>query len=375
MIKVLHVITGLGNGGAERSLFNLVTSRQSGIRHSVISLSGMGSYGLLIKDAGIPIEAVGIRSFSTAVGAISRLRALVRQVVPDVLQGWMYHGNLATSLARQPGIPVAWNIRQSLPDIHEEKFGTRAAIKAGCVFSKRVNRTVYNSFVAKEHHEALGYVSENSVVIPNGFDTQRWRPNAFARNKIRAELELPPKAPVLGFVGRNHPVKDLPTLLISLKTLMAENPSLYVVIAGEGTGPESPALACHYAVLPMERLRCIGIRFDVPDLMACFDIFCICSRAEAFPNVLGEAMATGLPCVSTDVGDCREILGNTGLLVPASNPLRLNEALNSLLAMHDLDRITLGKAARVRIENRFSIQKTMCLYAHIYQELADTRAC
>ena len=312
MPKVLHVITGLGAGGAERSLYNLVTTPLDGIAHQVISLAGMGEYGQKLLDAGIPVQVLGMTGLRGAPWALVRLRRAVRQACPDVVQGWMYHGNLAASLARGPGRPVAWNIRQSMPDIMEEKRGTRAVIRLCRRLSGQADRILYNSSLARQHHEGLGFAAQRADVVPNGFDTEKWRPDPANRAAIRAELGIPNDAPLLGYVGRGHKVKDIPTLLRALKGVMADHPDLHVVTAGEGTGPEAPDLAPLYAALPLDRLRPLGHRSDVPKLMAAFDLFCLCSRAEAFPNVLGRSHGNGGTLCCDGCGRLRKGAGRYG---------------------------------------------------------------
>jgi glycosyltransferase involved in cell wall biosynthesis len=369
MVKVLHVITGLGRGGAERSLFNLATARLEGLQHEVVSLGGLDIYGPELQKHGIPVQALGMATMGDVLRAFWKLRKAVRASAPDILQGWMYHGNLAASLAAGPGFPVVWNIRQSLPDIHLEKWGTRAVIHLGRAVSARVDRVIYNSSLARQQHEAFGFASAQGMLVLNGFDIDLWRPDEVARDKIRAELNIPEGALVLGYVGRGHPVKDIPMLLKSLPQLMAKHPALHVVMVGDGTGPDASDLAPLHTGLPQHRVHYLGDRSDIPALMTSFDLFCICSRAEAFPNVLGEAMATALPCVSTSVGDCPLMLGEAGRLVPPGDPGALGRALDDLLTLPEPDRAALGRAARARIKNRFAIEDTLRLYAAIYMDL------
>lgn len=369
MVKVLHVITGLGRGGAERSLFNLATARLEGLQHEVVSLGGLDVYGPELKKHCVPVQALGMATKGDVLRAFWKLRKAVRASAPDILQGWMYHGNLAASLAAGSGFPVVWNIRQSLPDVRQEKRGTRAVIHLGRAVSARVDRVIYNSSLARQQHEAFGFASAQGILVPNGFDTDFWRPDEVVRDKIRAELNIPEGALVLGYVGRGHQVKDIPTLLKPLPQLMAKHEALHLVLVGEQTGPEASDLAPLHAALPRERVHCLGHRSDVRALMTSFDLFCLCSRAEAFPNVLGEAMAMALPCVCTSVGDCPLVLGEAGRLVPPGDPGALGQALDDLLTLPELDRYALGQAARARIQNRFAIKDTLRLYEAIYMDL------
>ena len=324
----------------------------------------------------MPVHALGMSPSRPSPAALMRLRRLVRTVRPDLLQGWMYHGNLAASVARvmaigRPGLVL--NIRNSLYDISNEKPGTRAVIRAGKLVSRQPDCILYNSHVSRAQHEAFGYHAAHGAVIPNGFDTSLWRPDAVARQQMRAALGLGPCDKLVGFVGRYHPMKDIPNFLQAMAGLMAADPQVHCAIIGQDADPENPALAPYFNALPAARRHVFGRRDDVAQLMPGCDLFCLSSSSEAFPNVLGEAMACGLPCVATDVGDCRHVIGDTGRIVAASDPVALRQALGDMLGLADDARISLGAAARARIADQFSLVATVDRYSVIYDSLLQGR--
>lgn len=378
LATILHIITGLNTGGAERSLHSLLSGGLA-VRHQchVVCLKDMGDFGAKIEALGVPVYLLGMTHRRASPLALLRLGRIVREIRPDLIQGWMYHGNLAASTARVMAIGrpfLSWNIRQSLDNIANDKPSTRAAIRAVRMLSGQPDCILYNSYVSRAQHEAFGYHSAHGGVIPNGFDTSIWRPDPLARQRMRATLGLRPNDKLVGFVGRYHPMKDIPNFLHAMAGLMAANPQVHCAIIGQDAGPENPALTPYFNALPEGRFHVFGRRNDVAQLMPGLDLLCLSSRwGEAFPNVVGEAMACGVPCVATDVGDCRHVIGNTGRIVPASDPVALREALCEVLLLGEDARLSLGAKARARIDEHFSLSATVDKYTFLYNSILKGR--
>lgn len=368
--RILHLITGLDTGGAERSLANLLLG-EAGRRHvsHVVSLSGEGHYGPLLSGEGIGVDALGLGPTPRSLAAMWRLRQIVRGFRPDAIQGWMYHGNLIAALTpRLIGrwIPVVWNIRQSLYDIQSEKVGTRWVIRCLARMSAGPAAIIYNSFQSRTHHEAFGFAARRGLIIPNGFDVDRWRPDVGRRAAMRRELGLGDNELLLGFVGRFHPMKDVPTLLAACERAMGDDPRLHVALVGEGLDYDNPNLSSALNKLPRGRVHALGRRSDVEAVMPAFDLFCLSSVSEAFPNVLGEAMATALPCIATAVGDCGRLLDGNGILVPPGDAPRIADAIRKLAATSLARRREIGIAARERIVASYTMDATADAYANLY---------
>lgn len=377
MTKILHIITGLNVGGAERFLHVLLAGGlATHCENRVISLSDMGEYGPRLEALGVRVTCLGMRSGRPSIQAIRVLRRSLKEFQPDIIQGWMYHGNLVASLAATVfrGKPlVVWNVRHSLYDLGAEKRGTQGVIRLCKWISRQPENILYNSHVSRQQHQSFGFHSANGVVIPNGFDTTQWKPDSEARQHTRKMLGLRDHDLLVGFVARYHPMKDVPTFLQAMEELMQEDQRVHCVMVGRNIGPENAALAPYFSKLPMDRIHILGQRDDIPRLMAGFDVFCLSSNSEAFPNVLGEAMACGVPCVSTEVGDSGHVLGDTGQIVPASNPRALAGALKTFLAFDVLTRQTMGSVARRRILESFSLPEITQRYINLYTSLMDAK--
>ena len=377
--RVCFVSTGLATGGAETMLLKLLAElSEARIEASVISLRDKGVIGGRIEALGVPVEVLGLGHGRSLISAVWRLRRCLRRLRPNVVQGWMYHGNLAASLATMLAggrWPVLWSIRQSLYDLAKEKRGTSAMIRLGARLSRTAPRTiVYNSRVAAAQHEAIGYSPRRRMVIPNGFDTQRFVPDPAARLALRAELGIPPDSIVVGMAARYHPMKNHAGLLRAAGVLRREGRDFHVVLMGAGVEASSAVLAQNIRGNQLDgRVHLLGEREDVPALTAGFDIACLSSSwGEGFPNAVGEAMACGLPLVVTDVGDSAFLVGDTGRVVPRDDPAALATAIAELLDGGLPLRTALGERARQRIVAEFSMDSIAARYAALYRDASAT---
>src|SRR5215471_6042896 len=303
-IRVLHVITGLGTGGAEMMLVKLLSARQQGgIEAAVVSLTGRdGIVGERLHALGVAVEALEMTRSPLSLFRLSRLVSSARRFRPHLVQGWMYHGNLAASavgsLTTGP-IPVLWNIRQTLYQLSDERWLTRAVIRVGAALSRRPSVILYNSALGAAQHEAIGYDGTKRVVIPNGFDCDQFRPSADARRDLRAELGLAPDTTLVGLVARFHPMKGHAVFLQAASLLARKHAALRFVLAGRGVTGGQPALARLIEELRLgDRMFLLGERSDIPRITAALDVACSSSLwSEGFSNAIGEAMACGVPCV------------------------------------------------------------------------------
>ena len=372
-LRVLHVVTALNAGGAETALGRLCTGLDPTVFESIIvTLADAGALRDQLRESGVRIETLGMRGRLPGLRSLWRLRALAAAIEPDVIHGWMPHGNMAALAASvtRPGTPVIWGIRQALYDLKHEPFLTRALIRAGAVLSSRTARCVYNSHVAMEHHERLGYRHERAAIIPNGFDTVQFAPNAQMRVSVRLELGLAHDAPIVLMLARVHPMKDHDTFLRAAAAVLAQAPATTFVLAGAGTGRGSALERTAQGHGLSRAIRMLGEREDTCRLAAAADIGVLSSYTESLPNALGELMASGVPCVATDVGDARRLVGETGRVVPVRAPEALAAAMLELLTMPLQERRGLGVRARQRIEEHYSLRTMVDAHATIYRSVA-----
>jgi glycosyltransferase involved in cell wall biosynthesis len=310
---------------------------------------------------------------ATGVGAVAtKLPYVLRSLHtfnPDILQGWMYHGNLvATAAAPMCGGRLYWGIRQSLGALDRERPATNRLIRFGARLSRRPSSIVYNSERARVDHEALGYARASGRVIANGFDTNALRPDDLIRRQARHRLGLAERDVLIGHLARYHPIKDHATFIASIARIGAGERRIRVVMAGRDVDESNPEL--REAIERFGLGDTISLLGEVPAvsaLLPALDVLCLSSRSEALPNVLGEAMSCGIPCVTTDVGDAAKLVGNTGWIVPPGNVDRLAEALRTAAALDGDIRRERGGLARRRVVDHFSLESVIAQYAQLYE--------
>jgi len=373
-MKIVYIITDVSIGGAQMMLYKLL-SRMSRERFTpvVVSLMGQGTVGDRIEALDIPVYTIEMKSGKPTPASIWRLIRTVRQLKPDLIQGWMYHGNLAGQLTRgfvPKPVPVLWSVRNSLYSLGYEKSITETLIQLCAKLSYLPNKVIYNSKISAKQHEKVGYCTDKSVVIPNGFETEIFTPSEEAVSYVRRELAIPLNTLLIGLIGRYHPVKDHPSFLEAAALLLKNYPDLTVqfVLSGAEVDCDNQSLCGLVKELGLvDRIHLLGERQDIPRLTAALDIASCSSYTEAFPNVIGEAMSCGVPCVVTDVGDSAWIVGNTGRVVPPRNPEALANAWKELIDQGAEGREVLGKAARARIIEYFSIDSVVAQYESLYE--------
>lgn len=369
-VKVLHVITGLGQGGAERQLSNLVSvSRDDSV---IFSLKEPGVMAEEIRKTGVPIYTGGVRRSVSPVW-IPKLRKVIRELRPDVVMGWMYHGNLAASLTRWLGYrgPILWNVRHSVHDIRREKASTRWVIQAGAWCAQSPARIVYNSATAAEQHEGLGYPPDKRVVLPNGFDLDRFKPDPSARAARRAELGVPSDRFLLGVVGRAHPMKNHLGWLKAFRMLVGDGLPVHCVMVGTGVAEPDGPLATAVREAGLESAVTLLPPTDSPEtLYPALDLLVMPSLwGEGFPNVVGEAMGCGVPALVTDVGDASSVVGQAGFMAESGDPVLLADRARSALAHGREGLARLGAGARERMVECYGLESVAQRYGSLFSEV------
>jgi glycosyltransferase involved in cell wall biosynthesis len=373
-IKVLHIINDLSIGGAEMMLYKLL-SGMNGERFSpvVISLKDHGKLRERIKALGVPVYSLMMKQGMPNPASFWRLVRLVRKVKPDLIQGWMWHGNLVAQLASAfaPGrLAVLWSIRQSLYSLDYEKPTTAFIIKLGARLSRKPTKILYNSRTSAAQHGAIGYRLDKTLVIPNGFDAKLFAPSAEARRTVRNELGVAENTLLIGLTGSYHPKKDHSNFLHAAALLLKSYPDVQFVLSGRGINWTNHELGDLVQELGLaERIHLLGERQDMPRISAALDIATSSSYVEGFPNVIGEAMSCGVPCVVTDVSDLPWIVGETGRVVPPRDSAALARAWAELVALGPQGRKDLGEAARARVMECFSLASVVAQYEKLYESV------
>lgn len=373
-IKILHIIPDLSVAGAETILSKvLAATNRARFAPAVISMRNHGELREQIEAMGIPVFTLGVRGSVPGPFAVARLIRVVRQFRPELIHGWMYHGNLAAQFAgafAHDKPSVVWSVHQSLYSFDYEKWLTTLIIKLGAPLSRLADKIIYNSIKSATQHEAVGYQAAHRALHYYGFDTEKFAPSETARQDVRAELGLAPETILIGLAGRYHPIKDHANFLRAAALVSRKCSDVRFIMCGRGVSHDNAALQILIDKLDIgASTHLLGDRRDIERIFAALDIAVSASFSEGFPNVVGEAMAAGVPCVVTDVSDLPEVVGATGRLVPRRDPEALAGALEELIEMGGQARTALGRAARQRIINNFSLTKAVAQYEETYESL------
>ncbi len=375
---ITHVIVGLNRGGAEMMLRRLIEadlSSGSKNEHCVISLTDLGFHGPLLQERGVPVYAMGLSSTRGLLAVGLRLTLLLRKLNPDVVQTWMVHSDLIGGLAaRLAGVrSVVWGVRTT--DYSVESRSTRAvrwlcARLSGFIPSKIVSAAQ----ASLESSKQAGYSAEKLMVIHNGFDVAALQSYRGKGEVIREQIATQSEILVIGCLGRYNPAKDHVNFVRAAGLVAAKYPTCHFLMVGSGLTRSNAELMFHINATGFaERFVLLGERPDPAACLDAMDVFVLSSCTEGFPNVLGEAMAMGVPCVSTDVGDAAVLLGDTGELVPSRNAAALAGAVDRLLVKPLVERKALGKRGCERLERVFSIETAACRFDDLYSTLAKKR--
>jgi glycosyltransferase involved in cell wall biosynthesis len=357
-VKILHVISGLGIGGAENMLAKIaIALQQRGWSQHIVSLARDDELLPLLTSHDIPVNIIRASGTGSAIGAVVRLTALVRQLQPQIIQGWMYHGNVAAALAHRlapyrSARRLFWGLRASNMDVQRYGWITRL----NKLLSNWPDVIVANSEAGARVHAELGFRPRRLEVISNGVDIERFHPDAAAREAVRSDLGIASDAVIAVHVARVDPMKDHATFIEAMRQV----PGVTGLMVGKRTE--------HLPVPP--NMRAVGLRSDVERICAAGDMIVSSSGfGEGFSNAIAEGMACGLVPIATDVGDAKIIVGKTGRIVELNNPPALAAAISAEACMSAEERRQRGLGARQRIVETYTIERMINAYKRIYDSV------
>jgi len=356
LITIAHLITELNMGGAERMLHRLVTNMdRNRFRCLVISMTDTGPIGERIKAEGIPVFTLDMALGRPSLLGLARLFHLLKHESVDVIQTWLYHADLmGLIVGRIAGIKrIVWGIRCSNMHLRNYRPLTALTVRMGGMLSSLADAIIVNSEEGKEVHRRRGYHTERMVLIPNGFNTERFHPDESARDWLLDQLNLSKDILLIGLVARFDPMKDQRTFLKAAALLALEYDTVHFVMVGSGIDRDN-----------RELISLMDENLDIATSSSAF--------GEGFSNTIGEAMSCSIPCVVTDVGDSAQIVGDTGQVVPSRDPEAMARAWGRLLKMAREGRRDLGERARSRIVENYEIGRIVNRFEEFYQSLVES---
>lgn len=371
-MKVVHVIASLDAGGAEAALYSLCFNSKKDVDNIVICLQSEGKYGPLLIADGIKVRTLGMSRGSFSFRSFIYLFRLIRQYKPDTVQTWMYHADLLGGLAAKfAGVKrIIWGVHNTnlIPGVNKRStiFVSKVCSYLSYIVPSKIVCCANKSL---QVHAEANYRKSIMTVINNGYDTNNFNFNQYQANIFLAEIGQLKKLPLLGCVGRFDPAKDHRNLLDALALLVQRGVAFRCCLVGNEMTQDNTLLAGLISALGLnEHVILLGLRSDIPAVMSALDIHILSSVAEAFPNVLCEAMACGTPCVTTDVGDAAIIVGDTGWVVPAKDAEKLADAIVASIECYRDSKSWEKRSAdcRERIVSNFSVDKMVCSYLQVW---------
>lgn len=387
---IFHVITSLDVGGAEVMLSRLLeVANKDRFAHRVVCLTRMGVIGKKIAAKGIKVTSLDMPSGRVSLKGLCHLAQLIKTEPPVVLQTWLYHADLVgLLLGKLYRIPnIIWNIRCSHIDLGKYRRTTQWVLKICATLSSFPQGIVSNSSEAVRFHTQLGYSAKSWHIIPNGIDLRRFKPDLAAKERVLNSLRIENRSTsptteqpsrtkmippvIIGCVARFDPMKDHATFIKAALKLLEIRSNVHFVLVGRHVTWENTFFKEQIPFSLYKHFHLLGERDDIEILLPAFDISSLSSYGEGFPNVIVEAMACGIPCVVTDVGDCAKIVGNTGVVVPPRDADALFGGWQILLKMSQNERQGMGRKARQRITDHYDIATIARKYEDIYQSFID----
>ena len=372
-MKIVHIITGLGDGGAEHTLYKICKYDVNNI-HIVISLTGAGKYFSLLKKLNIKVYKLNCNFFS--IHKLFHLSKLLIFLKPNIVQTWLVHGDFVGSLAaRLAGIKnIVWNIRYSNLEIGKPKFSTILILKLLAKLSFSLPKSIIVvSKKAKIIYKIKGFDSKKLKFIPNGYDLTILKPNNIQRKNFRKKIKIKNDIPLIGNIGRYDPQKDHLNFLKALSLIRSKNINFFCVLVGSNINKKNISLFSAIKRLNLsDNIKLLDQNNNIPQIMNGLDIYVQSSSyGEGFPNVVAEAMACGVPCVVTNVGDAKIIVGNTGWVVNPEDPLALANSIKKAISRYNsVDWIKRSRQVRMRIKKNFNVSKMIRSYNKTWAKVA-----
>jgi glycosyltransferase involved in cell wall biosynthesis len=373
-MKILHIIIGLKLGGAENMLKRLVESGAGRISQTVvISLTSLGEVGESLRKLGVTVHTLEMNTFIHVPVTLWRLIRLIQRYRPAVIQTWMYHADLIGGLAARlaGSYAIVWGIRST--SIPQGRLSITYWLIRLCAIGSYFipDRIICCANSAKAAHIKLNYSEKRMIVIPNGFDFSVLQFDEEKRSIARARLGINDGDVVIGVVGRFDPLKDYSNFVSAAALVAVRYENVKFLVVGRGNEWSNATLRGWIESAGLiDRFYLVSQQTDVAHFLMVMDIFCLSSVNEAFPNVVVEAMAIGLPCVVTRAGDAADILDDDSFVVPVKDSILLAEALLRMCNLSPVDRRVLGSrnAKKVRIE--YAIDKIRRKYQEVYDEVS-----
>lgn len=364
-------------GGAEMMLLKLISDNKNGdVEYKIISLFDYGKLQKKFNDLGINVYNLNLNyNYFNFIILLFRLNSYFKKYKPDIIQGWMYHGNFLATFCKLLFIRksiLIFNIRQSLYNLKFEKIITRFIIRINSFFSNLnlINKIIYNSNISKKQHHSIGFNINKSIVIGNGFDIEKFNINLNYRDNYRYKNKINDHF-IIGNISRYHPMKGHDILIKSISIILNKHKNIHLYLYGKDVNIYNKKLTKQINDLNLNfNVHLMGSVDEVEKIIPAFDLSVISSKwGEGFSNFLGESMACGVPCISTNIGDSAYIIENNNFIVAANDADNLANAIFKYIQLNANEKKNISINLRTKIEENYSALKISKKYYNLYNNL------
>jgi len=357
-MKVVLLVRSLDRGGAERQLVMLArVLRDCGVDVVVVVFYDGGPFERDLVRLGIRVRSLGKAGRWDLVAFGFRFARVIKEENPDLLYGFVVTPNLLASAIKPifPRLRVVWGVRSAHMDLSAYDWATRLVYPLEATLSSLPDLIIVNSRAGQRHLKFRGFPERKVAHVPNGIDVEQYAPSPAGRARLRAAWSQADDSILVGIVARPDPVKAHDIFVRAAKQIRDVDSRFHFICVGVDGEAATRLQALSVELNIADALRIEEPRDDLADVYSALDIHVMCSHSEGFPNVVAEAMACGVPCVVTDVGDAAEIVADTGEIVQPANPKDLARGVQVLSKRLDSEASTLRVAARARIVREYSL--------------------
>lgn len=371
-MKILHVISNLGNGGAESMLYKIIVNSQNQLEHEVVSLTSGGKYFYLLKDKNIKISCLNFKKNKFNLMQIYKLFKIIKNRDNFILNSWMTHSNFILTLINFFfNKKIYWNIRNSTPP-YKDSIVNRSLFKINKYLSFYPNNIIYNSSKGKEYYEGLGYSKKKSIIISNGFDPNIYFINEELRLNFRKNF-LSHNDFIVGMIARYDPQKNFELLFNIISILYKHQPknNIKFILAGPNVNYHNTDIMNNIKNYVRDKIILLDEIDNTNEFYNAVDVSILLSKyGEGFPNVLGESMLSGTPCITSDIGDTVKIISKFGWSLNDAKADDYIEIISKVKNIYDNDKekwLRFGKDCRMHILENYNIHDIIKQFMKVWQ--------
>ena len=369
-MKIMHIITGLEQGGAESALFNLLKYFKKNSNFDFIIVTLTNNVFLKKKFEDLGIEVVVLKMNKNFIFSFYNLVKIYRNFKPKLIQSWLHHSDfiaiLLSFITRNKNL--IWTIRCGKLDKKFISYKNIYLVKILRYFSSRPKAIIYNSFRAFNEHKKIGYDSKFHKIIHNGFDHKEYKSNKILKNNFKKKYFIKKNVKVIGFISRYHPIKGFDLFISLAEKLNKYDKNLFFVVAGRGYENNlivNSLIKKHN----IKKIFFLGNLNSINNFYPVLDCLVVSSKSESFPNVIAEGMLSKVYCISNDVGDAKLIIDNYGYITSKnidSDAKKITKIISNKIKMKNI--LIEG---RNHIINSFNISKSIEKFSKVYNRIAD----